>query len=101
MDRVIQIQRNTPSQDAYGEEVASWVTVATVWAERRDLRGAEQFAALQEQAEISTIYRTRWQSGITPEDRVIDEMSRQYDIVAALEIGRREGLDLYVTARAE
>jgi SPP1 family predicted phage head-tail adaptor len=89
------------TQDSYGEEIKTWSDVATVWAERKELRGEERWAAQQTQAKIEAVYRIRWMAGLTPVHRLIDADGRVYDIQVALEIGRREGLELYVSARAE
>jgi SPP1 family predicted phage head-tail adaptor len=101
MDRIIEIQRATVSQDAYGEEIQTWAKVDEYWAERIDLKGSERFTAMQTAANITAIYRVRWHAGLTAEDRLIDQDSREYDIKAVIEIGRRQGFDIYVSAMAE
>ena len=95
------MQRAITIQDNYGEEIKTWTTIAAVWAERKELRGEERWQALQTVAKIEAIYRIRWMAGLTPVDRLIDTDGRVYDIQAVLEIGRREGLDLQVSAHAE
>lgn len=71
------------------------------WAERRELRGDERWNAQQVVAAISAKYRIRYRSDITPMVRVVDADGREYDIQAQLELGRKEGLELIVSARAE
>jgi SPP1 family predicted phage head-tail adaptor len=89
-----------------GEMTASWEEQATVWAERRDLKGSERFEAQQTAAKVEAEYRIRYPTAYmpTPSDtwRVVDlGTDREFDIVAVLEIGRREGLSLLVSGRAE
>ncbi len=100
LDRIITLQRAITTQDSYGEEIKTWTDIADVWAERQQLRGEERWQAQQTVAKIEAIYRIRWKAGLTPIDRLIDD-GRIYDIQACSEIGRREGLELQVSARAE
>ncbi|MFA5671756.1 MAG: head-tail adaptor protein, partial [Synergistaceae bacterium] len=74
---------------------------ATVWAERLELRGDERWNAQQVVAGISCKYRIRYRDDVGPLDVLIDSDSREYDITAALELGRKEGLELIVSARGE
>jgi len=74
---------------------------ATVWAERLELRGDERWNAQQVVAGISCKYRIRYRDDVGPLDVLIDSDSREYDITAALELGRKEGLELLVSARGE
>ena len=72
-----------------------------VWAERRELKGAEKWAAQQVVANIVCKYRIRFRDDVGPLDMLIDAAGKEYDIQAAIELGRREGLELTVTARGE
>ena len=74
---------------------------ATVWAERLELRGDERWNAQQVVASISAKYRIRYRDDVGPLDVLIDADGREYDISAALELGRKEGLELLVSARGE
>ena len=74
---------------------------AQVWAERLELRGDERWNAQQVVAGISCKYRIRYRNDVGPLDVLIDSDSREYDIEAALELGRKEGLELLVSARGE
>jgi SPP1 family predicted phage head-tail adaptor len=71
------------------------------WAERLELRGDERWNAQQVVAAISAKYRIRYRSDITPMVRLVDADGREYDIQAQLELGRREGIELIVSARGE
>jgi SPP1 family predicted phage head-tail adaptor len=100
LDRLVTLgKRTVASQDAYGEEVASWTDVQ-VWAERRDLRGDERWAAQQVVGTTACIYRIYWRSDLTVEDRLVDD-GVTYDIHAIVEVGRKEGLELQCSARGE
>lgn len=100
LDRLITIQRKTSAVDSFGEPIETWATLVTVWSEMIPVRGQERYAAMQEIAEIDTVFKVRFRTGITPLDRISYD-SRIYDITHVLEIGRREGLELMTKARAE
>ncbi len=97
MDRRITLQRKTVTTNGYGEEVVAWTDLATVWAEKVDMRGSERYAAAQAVAQLDTKFRIRYRSGITPIDRIIYG-NTTYDVGGILEIGRREGLELHAKA---
>ncbi len=69
----ITIQQNTPTQDAFGAEVASWSTVATVWAQVIAQSGSEQIAAGVGVA--TTIYTVtiRYRDDVTTQMRILYE----------------------------
>ena len=71
------------------------------WAERLELKGDERWSAQQTVAKIACKYRIRYRSDITPMIRVVDADGREYDIQAQLELGRKEGIELLVSARGE
>lgn len=118
LDRLITIQRKSVTQDAYGQEIATW----TALADRRaasvtPLRGEERFTAAQWMAKQQVEIRVRWSASIAdlnPLDRIIypalevdvsplDEPLEHeiYDIIEASEIGRREGFKISAARRAE
>ncbi len=68
----VTIQSLVNTQDpASGEMVESWVLLATVWAEVRDLRGTEYWQAAQAQSEVTTLVRIRTRTDILPDMRVL------------------------------
>jgi head-tail adaptor len=71
-----------------------------VWAERLELRGSERWQSLQVISKVACKYRIRYRDDVGPMDMLIDG-DREYDIHAALELGRREGKELLVAARGE
>jgi SPP1 family predicted phage head-tail adaptor len=104
MDRRIRIDQAQEVRSESGEIVQTWLPLITTWAERKPLQGSELFQAQQIAAKVDTRYRVRYRSDVTPGSdlRVVDlSDQREYDITAVLEIGRREGLELLASARAE
>jgi SPP1 family predicted phage head-tail adaptor len=98
LDRRVEIQRRTQTQESNGEYVYTWATIATVWATVKDLRGAEFFSARQTNAEVTTRFYVRWIEGVTVLDRILYE-GRVYDIAQVSEMARRQGLDILAIAK--
>ena len=98
MDRRITIQQKTIVVNSIGEPVETLVDVATVWANKRDIKAGERFTADQRLAEIDTIFRIHYRTDITPRSVVVYD-GIIYDVKATPEIGRREGLALETKAR--
>ena len=103
LDRRVVLEGPITSQSASGEvSVSSWLPVCEVWASRREPRGDERRDAGQEQATVEAEYQIRYRDDITPLLRLRDRTdARLYDILGAVELGRREGLRVRVKARAE
>ena len=95
LDRRIKIQRVTTSEDTFGQPIETWTDLITVWGEKREIRGTERWTANQTISQVDIIYRIRYRSSLTTKDRFVDEDNRVFNIVAILEIGRREGLEIY------
>ena len=85
----VTIKSKSVAQNTYGEEVITWVDVATVWAAVEPLRGREFMEGKQITAEVSTKIRIRYRSGITPEMRAVFG-SMVYDIQSIIHIEERE-----------
>lgn len=89
------LQRDTGStQDAYGQPVAVWQTVATVWAEITPQAAAERQigGAAQETATVTHRVRLRYRSDVTPGMRGLWGV-RVFDIESAGDpTGRRAEL---------
>lgn len=102
LDRYIELQSLTTTQDASGHPVKSWPPLAKVWASKRVLRGEEKIQNLQKFAQTFSVFRIRWRSDVNPVKRLVDlSDGRVYDILDVAEVGRREGLDITAKARAE
>lgn len=103
LDRRISIQSKTFSQSDSGEEVVSWGTIATIWAEKIENRGAERFAAKQLTGSSVVTFRFRWSDTtlpITVEHQIVFA-GRVYDITDVREIGRHEGIEVDCFAPSE
>lgn len=98
LNRRIVIQSNTTSRDTDGASLDSWGTLATVWAERVPIAGAEEFAADQITALADVRFRIRYRSDVTTKNR-LTHGGITYDIVQVAEIELQEGLDLFCKAR--
>lgn len=104
LDRVITLQFATSAQSASGEESVDWdaVTAETVMAQWLPAGTKESWQAQQRlEGTIEGVYRIYWRDDIDPATtRIVDENGRIFDVRPPIEIGRREGLDIPVTAHA-
>lgn len=98
LDRLIALQHRTLTRGPSGEQVASYSSYDNVWAEKRDLRGREYFAAQQVNPELQTTWRIRWNPSVVITDHILDDDGLEYEIVHMAEIGRRKGMDLVCRA---
>ena len=67
----IKIQQRGTARDEAGQPVETWVDVAQVWAEIRDISGREFVAAGAEQAEVTTRIRIWRRDAVTAAMRVL------------------------------
>lgn len=79
LNRRITIQNKAESRSATGDITEVWTDLGTVWAEKRDLRGGETYAAqsLIEMGDV--IFVIRYLSGITTESRIVCD-GQNYDV---------------------
>lgn len=103
LDRQLRIEAlQTTGADALNQPTTAWVPLATVWAQVAQLTTAERNAAGQVIATQARVFIIRYRDDVYPgEDRAIVFEGRRYDIAGVEEIGRREGLRVLATARAE
>lgn len=99
MDRQIVIEQNTPTQDAAGQPIESWATLATVWAEYLPVSGREFWQAKQVNAQAVANFRIHYRSDVTRKMRLTSE-GDTYDIVDANE-DRRFGYKEFLLIRGE
>ena len=92
-DQRIVLQSKSVTRAANGEEIVTWIPVATVWAEIVQLRGREFFAAAQMQEATDVRVRMRYRAGITRDMRVVWR-DGTLDIVSVIEVGRKDVLEL-------
>jgi len=117
LDRRVTLMRKTETQSPSGEPQVAWEVLAGPRAASvAPVSGTERFAAPQIQAQEQVEIRVRWSRDIadlSPLDRVIypaldptdppDEIpdTHIYDILAATEIGRREGWRIIAARRTD
>ena len=86
----VTVQGMSTTQHAYGEEVVTWATVATVWAAVEPLRGRELNEMAQEQAERTTRIRMRYREVAPGTQRIVwtDRASttRTYDVLSVVQV---------------
>lgn len=98
LDRRIILKQYGETKDAVGGITESYTDVATVWAEKLDLRGRDFFATAQINSDITTKFRIRYRADINNSWRISVD-GKDYDLTSVAEIGRREGLEIMATAR--
>lgn len=98
LDRRVELQHRVLTRNTTtGEEVVTYVTYASVWAGKRDMRGREFYAAQQVNSDVTTAWQIRHRADVVATDVLVHE-GLQYNIVGIAEIGRRDGLELQATA---
>lgn len=82
----VTIQQKTISRDN-PERIAveSWVDVATIWAAVEPLRGREFFQAQAINAEVTTLIRIRYRSGVLASMRILFD-GVQYNILSVIDV---------------
>lgn len=102
LDRRVTILRaGAGTLDTFGEMVPGEATETETWASVRPAPGTERFASAENAATATMRFVFRWREDLV---RVTDTLlfdGRTYNIASVTEIGRREGLEVLATARAE
>ena len=112
LDRRVAVQRFTSTQSGSGAPIELWSSIGLHrWASKAAVSGVERFGSQQLEAKEQVEFRLRWADDLAdlqPIDRIIEPASDAgptppersiYDIIAVLEIGRREGLRVITTRR--
>lgn len=106
LDREVTIQELTEATSGFPTE--TWTDLeADVWMAKEDLRGNERFLASQNAAHFDTRWTLHWRDDMDPDyvnvpkTRRLLYRGRVYDIVQAVELGRREGIQLFTIAAAD
>jgi SPP1 family predicted phage head-tail adaptor len=90
----VTIQQKSSTQDAAGQPVLSWTTLATVWANIAHQSGLESIRANKETSLVRTSIRIRKRADVTAAMRVVYG-STTYEIKAVLpDLEYRDKLDL-------
>lgn len=92
----ITIQAPVTGQDAFGEPLAGWTDVVTVWACIVDVNGREYLAAAATQNAVQTKITIRHRDGVLPAMRAVHGI-HQYNIEAVLT--QRDGSLLLMCSR--
>lgn len=103
LDRKVRLERFTETRDEYNAPVQTWVLLANRSAAYEPLSDGEKFSASETAASLSARFRIRWSEAVrdlNPKDRLIFE-GVAHEIVRVKELGRREGLEITTTARAD
>lgn len=103
MDRRITLERFVTSSDQYNEPVKAWGALATRWASYEPISDGERFRAGETAATASARFVIRYSSAvadINPKDRLTFD-GDTWQILHVKEIGRREGLEISATVRAD
>lgn len=88
------IEQQSTTQDAAGQPLTTWTTLATVWAEIRYRRGLESIQADQMTSQVSCRIRIRWRTDVHAGMRV-RSAGTTFNIHAVLpEEVKREYVDL-------
>ncbi|HNT63665.1 MAG TPA: phage head closure protein [Candidatus Desulfobacillus denitrificans] len=90
LDQRVALQAKSVSRAANGEEVVTWTTEATFWAQVQQLRGKEYYAGGQMQDAVDVKVRARWRSDVAREKRLLWG-AVPLDIVSVIEVGARKG----------
>lgn len=93
LDQRVTLQSRTVVKDANGQDIITWFTEASVWAQVQAVRGREFFAAAQVQQEQTLKVRIRWRSGVLPSWRLVWQ-GRNHDITGIIPVGRNDMLEI-------
>ena len=95
------IERNTPTTNAYNEEVESWAALLTVYATRRTVSDGERWRNDEISAQIQEPFWIPWSgtiSDLSAKDR-LNIGGKIYNILGVKEIGRRKTYEIRAAAR--
>lgn len=100
LDREITIESSTSTQDESGDPIVTWATLdSDVPAQWFPGSSVEVYRAQQRlEAEIAGIFRVYWRDDITAEGTRILWDGKTFDVLAPIEGGRQEWLDIPVKA---
>lgn len=90
----VDIQSRSATQDAIGQPVEAWATIATVWAHIRVMSGLEAIKAGAVTSTLKASIRIRYRTGIDAGMRVVHS-GVVYQVLAVLpDVAGREFIDL-------
>jgi SPP1 family predicted phage head-tail adaptor len=71
LNKRVVIQALSDDSDASGQSLEAWTDVVAVWAAIEPLRGQEYFAAMRDNADVTTRIRIRFRPGVDRTMRVV------------------------------
>lgn len=91
LNRRVVIQQKAVTQDPYGEEVITWNTWKSVWANVRPMSGYQYMQAQAQtvEAKVMTEIRIRYLDGIDNETMRVMHGAEVYEIEAILHVQER------------
>lgn len=103
LDRAIVLQVSTSTQDESGDPIVTWADEETIWAQWLPAGTREAYLAQQRlAAHIDGVLRVYdLDTRPTPDRYRVVFDGRAFDIQGVTEMGRGDGLELSVVARAE
>ena len=103
MDRRITLERFVTSADQFNEPVKAWGALATRWASYEPISDGERFRAGETAATASARFVIRHSTAVAdlnPKDRLTFD-GAAWQILHVKEIGRREGIEITCSVRAD
>ena len=100
LDQRIEIQSQTLTKDSYGQDIPTWTTFATVWADVIPLEGDERYVALRKTENVLYRVKLRNLPNLTIDMRVLYE-AKYYDIKSIQRLGRKEGHQLFIALQRD
>ena len=94
----VTLERLEEAVGASGTVSETWTPYATVWAERVVLSAEEYLSGPGDAEKRVAVFRIRYRADVRLEDRLTHD-GVAYDIVEAVELGRKAGLELRGVAR--
>lgn len=99
--RRVALEQNQPTRAPDGGKRDNWISIATAWAEVRNLRGREFLTAKEFHAEVTTRIILRWRRGIDLEPLLWRVKTTDvtplhtYQVIHVVDLdGRRRDLEL-------
>ena len=106
-DHLVTIQQLVSSTGPSGLPIEEWVPLGDVWMSKSDLTGTERerFVMNQETAPFETTWVMPYRADMDPDEvevprtRRLIYKARQFDVIDAAMVGRRESVQLLTRAR--
>ena len=92
-DQRVTLQSKSVTRAANGEEVVSWASGDTFFADVKQLRGREFFDGAQVQDAVDVRVRCRYRTDVAREKRLMWG-STPLDIVSVIRLGRNQWLEI-------